>query len=231
MSRSFFVTGTDTDVGKTFATCVLLQLAGDQGLSTAAVKPVAAGVSDYPQGACNEDVVLLQQACSVKLSKQQINAVSFSEPIAPHIAANNEGIQLRASELVKHTRQMIARNYDLTLIEGAGGWRVPLNDSEYFSDIARQLTLPVILVVGMRLGCINHALLSAQAIQADGLALAGWIANQVDPHMLNYAENIAALKERMPCRMLCEIPWSSCPEKGADALKTASFDIHQLLRK
>jgi dethiobiotin synthetase len=204
--KIFFIAGTDTDVGKTFASCSILSAARAKGYSTAAIKPVAAGVSKCDEGIQNEDVVALSEYCSIALTYEQINPVCFADPIAPHIAAAQSGISLDASSIAKECGEVLSRNADLTLVEGAGGWKVPLSETETMADIARKLDIPVILIVGMRLGCLNHALLSAQSILADGLRLAGWIANQIDADMPVYQENISTLVNMMPAPMLAEIP-------------------------
>ena len=217
--HAFFITGTDTDAGKTFAACSILAAAGQQGLTTAAIKPVAAGVIDTPQGRMNEDVLQLSQYCSSSLPSEVMNPVCFDQPIAPHIAAEKAGRRLFAGELAMACQQVLATGADLTLIEGAGGWKVPLNDSETMADIARYLALPVILVVGMRLGCLNHALLTVQAIEADGLKLAGWMANQTACRMDFYQENLETLKRLLSIPLLAEIPSSSSPEAAASSIR------------
>jgi dethiobiotin synthetase len=219
LPNAFFITGTDTDAGKTFAACSILTAARQEGLTTAAVKPVAAGVIDTPQGKMNEDVLQLSQYCSLSLPSEIMNPACFDEPIAPHIAANRTGRRLFAGDLAMACQQVLAIGADLTLIEGAGGWKVPLNDSETMADIARYLALPVIMVVGMRLGCLNHALLTAQAIEADGLKLAGWIANQTTCRMDYYQENLETLKRLLSAPLLAEIPQSTTPEAAAASIQ------------
>ena len=216
-SKIFFITGTDTDAGKTFASCKILSAAKALGMSTAAIKPVAAGVNKSAQGMQNDDVIALAEQCSLPLAFSDINPVCFSDPIAPHIAAAKEGVNLQADNIALQCQKVIEMNADLTLVEGAGGWKVPLSNTETMADIAKILQLPVILIVGMRLGCLNHALLSAQSILADGVHLAGWIANQLDPDMPVYQENLSTLISLMPAPMLAEIPWhdSRCPDTEA----------------
>jgi len=204
---AYFVTGTDTDAGKTFASCAMLTCARIKGLSTAALKPVAAGVIETPRGQCNEDVALLAECCSLPLSYGDINPVCFPEPIAPHIGAAKCGQTLRASEIAALCSPVLDRQADLTLVEGAGGWKVPLNQDETLADVARILELPVILVVGMRLGCLNHALLSVESIAASGLELAGWVANCIDPAMAAFNENIETLEQLIQPSLLGQIPW------------------------
>ena len=206
-AKSFFVTGTDTGVGKTCVSCALLQAAKEAGLSTAASKPLAAGGEDTSSGIFNKDALQLQAACTLELAYHEINPLCLQHAIAPHIAARAEGIGLDLQQLASSVQSVIDRQADLTLIEGAGGWRVPLNAQQTLADLARSLAQPVILVVGMRLGCLNHALLSMQAIKQDGVKLQGWIANQLDPAMPAYQENLETLQDMMDAPLLGELKW------------------------
>lgn len=210
---TYFVTGTDTDAGKTLVCCAILTAAGKKGYSTAALKPVAAGVIESAHGNQNEDVLALTSACSLSLSFKEMNPVCFPEPVAPHVGASKAGQTLQARTLAQQCLPVIDKQADLTLVEGAGGWKVPLNNNETMADLVKELDMPVILVVGMRLGCLNHALLTAQAILADGLSLHGWIANRIDPDMQAYTENLETLKTMMPAPMLAEIPWTDADDK------------------
>lgn len=221
MKNTYFVTGTDTGVGKTLVTAALLHLADKQGLKAFGLKPVAAGCESTPQGPRNEDALLLQAHSNVQMPYEQINPIALGAAKAPHIAAVEEGRRLSLDRLVGLCRGSLMQPADLRLIEGAGGWRVPLNDRENLSGLAIQLQTPVILVIGLRLGCLNHALLTAEAIQRDGLALAGWIVSEVDPDMDSKAENIATLKTQLPAPCLGVIP-ALAPvsvEKAAEYLK------------
>jgi dethiobiotin synthetase len=217
MRKTWFVTGTDTEVGKTAVSCGLLIAAAREGLRTAAIKPVAAGCDDSGR---NEDALQLMAAMTEDLDYRQVNPVALDAAIAPHIAAELEGRRLQASRLAGMCRGVMSGTADFILIEGAGGWRVPINSRETLADVAVELQLGVILVVGMRLGCINHALLTAEAIQRDGLVLAGWVANQPGTSMNRYRENLDTLCERLSAPLLGEIPvldpWSS--ERAADYL-------------
>ena len=199
--KVLFVTGTDTDIGKTLIATGLLEAANKQGKRTAAIKPVAAGCSDTGEGPQNEDALMLQAAASTELSYQQVNPVALDEPMAPHIAAKEQGKQLSANRLTGFCRGITLLPVDLVVIEGAGGWRVPLNNRESMAEIPKQLNAEVVLVVGLKLGCINHALLTAQAIRSDGLKIAGWVANTMDEDMLRLDENIDTLKQLIdePC--------------------------------
>lgn len=199
----FFVTGTDTEVGKTWVSCRLLDAARAAGLSCYGLKPVAAGCDDKPEGLRNEDALKLIEASSAKLGYDLVNPVALREPVAPHLAAADEGKRLSLGRLTGYVRgALMAQRADLVLVEGAGGWRVPLNDREYLSGLARELDLPVVLVVAMRLGCISHALLTAEAILRDGCRLAGWVANVMDPSMPRLSENIETLEGLMPAPRL-----------------------------
>jgi dethiobiotin synthetase len=203
----YFVTGTDTGVGKTFATCVLLEAARQQGLRTLALKPVAAGCDEIDGALRNDDALQLQQHMTESLDYEQINPFALRAAVAPHIAAQLEGRRLLVSRIAGLVRGSAMQPVDITLVEGAGGWYVPLNDKETLADLARELQLPVIMVVGMRLGCLNHAILTTRAIFRDGLRMAGWIANVIDPQMPELDANIATLK-KPPVRPLsgCNTP-------------------------
>lgn len=203
MNKTWFVTGTDTDVGKTEICCSLIAAANARGLRTAAIKPIAAGCDENKE---NEDALKLQAVISEPLSYQQINPVALSSAIAPHIAAGQEGKLLQASRLAGFCRGVMMGPAEFILIEGAGGWRVPINPRETLADLAIELKVEVILVVAMRLGCINHALLTAEAIQRDGLKLAAWVANTPGAKMACHDENLDTLKRRLPAPLIGEIP-------------------------
>ncbi|MEM9254254.1 MAG: dethiobiotin synthase [Pseudomonadota bacterium] len=198
MKQTFFVTGTDTEVGKTAISCALLKSAMELGLSTAAIKPVAAGCDADGH---NEDALLLMDHMSAPLSYERVNPVALDAAIAPHIAAAEEGRHLQVSRLAGLCRGVMLEGADVTLIEGAGGWRVPLNAWETLADLVRELNVEVILVVALRLGCLNHALLTAEAIRRDGLRLAGWVGNQPGNEMTRQVENIDTLEASLgaPC--------------------------------
>lgn len=218
-SKRFFVAGTDTDAGKTLVACGLLEVARTQGLKTLAIKPVAAGAEDSGEGLRNDDALQLAAAMTEPLVYEQLNPVVFAPPIAPHIAAQQAGRRLSAAQLAGYCRGVLMKPVDLVLIEGAGGWRVPLNQRETLADLAIDLQTPVILVVGMKLGCLNHALLTAEAIRRDGLQLAGWVANGVDPEMACPQENLASLEAMLPAPCLGRIPHLGTPASAADAAR------------
>ena len=188
-------------MGKTEVAAGLLEVANQKDLRTGAIKPVAAGCEDHGDGPQNDDAIKLQAIANVKMTYQQVNPVALDLPMAPHIAAQEQGKALSADRLTGFCRGVSMLPIDFLVIEGAGGWRVPINKRETMADIPKQLNAEVILVVGIRLGCINHALLTAQAIRLDGLKIAGWVANILDTEMLRIDENIDTLKQMLiePC--------------------------------
>ena len=206
MNRAFFVTGTDTEIGKTTIAAGLLHAARLAGLSTAAAKPVASGCEATAEGLRNGDALALLAECSLPLRYEQVNPLAFEPAIAPHLAAREAGVELTVAALAEPVQAVLALGADFTLVEGAGGWRVPLAGEQSLSDLAIALQLPVILVVGVRLGCINHALLSAEAILRDGLPLAGWVANLVDPHNSRLEDNLMTLRDRLPAPCFGFVP-------------------------
>jgi dethiobiotin synthetase len=206
MTQAYFVTGTDTEIGKTTIAAGLLHAARLRGLSTAAAKPVASGCVMTADGLRNDDALALLGECSLALRYEEVNPLAFAPAIAPHLAAREAGVQLDVASLLGPVRAILAKGADFSLVEGAGGWRVPLAGGENLSDLAVALGLPVILVVGGRLGCINHAVLSMEAIERDGLRLVGWVANVVDPHTSRLEENLATLAERLAAPCLGRVP-------------------------
>ncbi|MEX0606129.1 MAG: dethiobiotin synthase [Marinobacter sp.] len=210
--KTFFVTGTDTGVGKTLISAIILHAAGNMGLRTLAMKPIASGCEQTPEGLRNEDALMLQEAMSESLSYDQVNPIAMAPAIAPHVAAVQAGRQLSAQRLVGLCRGLQLRPAELFIIEGAGGWRVPLNDRETYAAVPRALEVPVILVVALRLGCINHALLTAEAIRADGLKLAGWVANRPDQEaMTSEVETLEYLIQHLGAPCLGVVPWRASP--------------------
>lgn len=222
--KAFFIAGTDTNVGKTLVAAGLLVAAKNYGLTTAALKPLAAGCEKTEAGLRNADALLLQSVITQSLVYEQINPIALESAIAPHIAAQQEKRVLSADRLAGFSRGSL-NQVDFTLVEGAGGWRVPLNPQETLADVVKILRLPVILVVGVRLGCINHALLTVEAIRNDGLQLAGWVANCIDADMPVLQENIHSLAARIPAPCLGVVPWleNAVPETVASALDQESL--------
>ncbi len=206
MTNSYFITGTDTDVGKTIIALGLIAKLQQQGYRVGAMKPLAAGCEGSSEGLRNADAVQLQQQAGNKLPYKVINPYAFAPAIAPHIAAAAEGVRVDIETIYQHY-QTIAAASDCVIVEGAGGWQVPLNDFQTIADLAQRLQLPVILVVGMQLGCISHTLLTVESIRAAKLPLAGWVANQIDPHMERIEENIATLEQRIDAPLLGQIPY------------------------
>jgi dethiobiotin synthetase len=227
MKKPFFVTGTDTDAGKTWVSLAILHAANAAGLRTLALKPVAAGAQRQGDDWVNQDALDLQAQASVRVPYAQVNPVLLKEPIAPHIAAQHENKSLSVARLAGLCRGAAMQPHDLLLIEGAGGWRVPLNPRETLADLARELDAQVILVVGMRIGCINHALLTAEAIRHDGLRLAGWVANQRhSTPMLCLQENIDSLRQRLGAPFLGAVSWNPSLDLAKSA---AELDLSPIL--
>jgi len=206
MMRKIFVTGTDTEVGKTLITAALINKARQQKMRVDAIKPVAAGCEKLDAQWRNEDALILLEALADQRSYSQVNPIALKSAIAPHIAARLEGIELSVERLI-NLCAIEKRDAELLFIEGAGGWLVPLNDNETLADFAAETHCDVLLVVGMRLGCINHALLTAESIRSRGLKLAGWVANGVQPQMTAYQENLATLKAKLDAPLLGEVPY------------------------
>jgi dethiobiotin synthetase len=228
----YFVTGTDTDAGKTLVASGMLALARRRGLTTLGLKPVASGCRRTAQGLRNDDALALQSQTWPALPYAAINPVAFEPAIAPHLAARQAGISLSLDDLVGHLAPLLALRRGFTLIEGAGGWRVPINDDQDLSGLALQLGLPVILVVGLKLGCINHARLSAEAIAADGLRLAGWVGNRLDDGFAHDASshdhtllqaNLDSLRDHLPAPCLGIVPRLITAEQAIMAEAAADY--------
>ena len=207
-SSTYFITGTDTGVGKTLISSALIHGFVQRGYKTIGMKPVAAGCEWQGDELMSEDVAQLVAASNITAPLRQINPYAFLPPIAPHIAAEQAGVKISLDVMLNAYEQLSAQA-DVVIVEGVGGFCVPLSDSISTADLAQELGAPVIMVVGMRLGCLNHALLTAEAIKARGLELAGWVANQIDPHMNALDENMQTLKERLYAPCLSVIPWFS----------------------
>lgn len=205
---NYFVTGTDTGVGKTLVSCALLHAFAAKGKSVVGMKPVAAGCAD---NGLHEDVRQLRAASNVLASGGQINPYCFMQPVAPSLAARFTGVSINFARIAESFSELDSQA-DVVIVEGVGGFRVPLNDEQDSADLAEQLGLPLVLVVGIRLGCLNHALLTAEAIAARGLTLAGWVANQVDENMAMPDENIAALQQRIRAPLLGVVPHRAQPD-------------------
>lgn len=212
---AWFITGTDTEVGKTFVTSALLLALRERGIKAIGMKPIAAGTDSAGK---NDDVEALIAASGVPAPRELINPYLFQPAIAPHIAALEEERSIDIAHIVACFNKLRGMA-ETVLVEGVGGFCVPLGDQDDTADLAEKLDLPVILVVGMRLGCINHALLTQQAIAARGLKLAAWVANRVDPEMSRFEENLATLNARITAPLLGVIPANSTPEHAAQLLR------------
>jgi len=206
MKKAYFITGTDTSVGKTLVACALLHAFVKRGNQAVGMKPVAAGCVETPAGLRCEDVEYLRAAGNVIAMREQVNPYALIAPVAPHIAAEWAGVEISLEQVDRSFRQL-RDMADVTVVEGVGGFVVPLNARQDTADMAEMLGLPVILVVGMRLGCLNHALLTAQAIRHKGLHLAAWVANRIDPDMSAFDENLHALETRLAVPLLGIIPY------------------------
>ena len=246
--KQYFITGTDTEVGKTYVTCQLLQAAQKSSLSAIGYKLLQPDANRISGEWVNEDALNIQKACSKIRANKAIKITDNNElksanekneesgqtlplhpnkpdctkpAIAPHIAALEEGVALTFDEIAKGLDELHAYQPDLLLMEGAGGWRLPLTVGDeytptyYLSDVVKTLKMDVILVVGMRLGCLNHALLTAEAIRADGLTIKGWVANDITGNMTRYQENLHSLKAMLPEPLLAEIPYQVAPNDEA----------------
>jgi dethiobiotin synthetase len=206
-AKGYFVTGTDTGVGKTWVTLGIMQALQSQGRTVVGMKPVASGAQQTPEGLRNEDALLIQARGNQPLPYSLVNPYCFEPPLAPHLAAQREGVEI-SIDCVLEGRAALAAKAEYVVVEGVGGWRVPLNPrGEKVSDLALRLGYPVILVVGLRLGCINHTLLTDEAIVRDGANFAGWIGSQIDPEYVTVTETLETLASDLPVPMLGYIPW------------------------
>jgi len=215
-----FIAGTDTGIGKTHVASTLIYAVREAGYHTCGMKPVASGCVLTAQGLRNDDALALQAASSAPLAYELVNPIALSEPLAPHLAAAHEGIEISLPSL-RRAFDQLSGGHQRVVVEGVGGWLVPLAPGLSAADIAKEWKLPVILVVGLRLGCINHALLSARAIEADGCRLLGWIGNRIDPDMLAPDENLATLRELIPAPCLGVLPNGVAPQQAAMHLRGA----------
>ena len=220
MRASMFITGTDTGIGKTHVSCALLHALRTAGHDAVGMKPVASGCDETPDGLRNEDALALQAAGPAGVPYAAINPVSLRAPLSPHLAAARDGVTVTLPPLTEAFERLRARHAPV-VVEGVGGWLVPLAPGLMASALAQAWKLPVILVVGLRLGCLNHALLSARAIAADGCELLGWIGNRIDPAMAAAEENLATLRELLPAPCLGVLPHGEPPRLAARHLHAA----------
>lgn len=215
-AKGFFITGTDTGIGKTVASAALIRHFTSQGNKVAGLKPIASGFTQVDGRWQNDDVAMISSAANVVLPPERINRYGFEPAIAPHIAAANENVKIDLS-LIQEDLNFARQRADRVIVEGVGGWLVPLSESSELTieSLAIKLALPVVLVVGLRLGCLNHALLTAQAISASGVPFLGWVANHMEPDFSHLQQNLASLEATMPVPRLFDVPY--CPGNPAGA--------------
>ena len=207
MGQSYFVLGTDTHVGKTYIASALVKHFVAQDLKTIGMKPIASGCEvNEKNELINQDVTALVSESNVSADLDLINPYRFAPAIAPHLAADQLGVSIDINK-IKHAYEKLSNLAEVVIVEGAGGFVVPLNKTETLADLAVQLNLPIVLVVGIKLGCINHALLTVEAIKSRGLILSGWVANQIDPNMSMFDENVTSLKQRIAAPCLSVVCW------------------------
>ena len=221
---AYFVVGTDTGIGKTHATSALLHALARRHPRVCGMKPIAAGGVRTADGFSNEDSIAHRAASTVRVPPELDNPILLPEPLSPHIAAARAGTPISFDTVLGAVAELRART-DALVVEGAGGFLVPLSETQTGADLAVALGLPLVLVVGMRLGCLNHALLTAQAIRARGLTLAGWIANRVDPGFLCPEENLAYLRSHLGAPLWADLPFSRSPDPRADADRFTLPDV------
>jgi dethiobiotin synthetase len=203
---SLFITGTDTEVGKTVVSAALTRALVARGLRVAVMKPIASGSDPTPDGLRNSDALTLMAAANVAAPYEVVNPYCFLPPISPHIAAREAGVAIDLA-LLRARFDSLAGSSDCVIVEGAGGWLAPVSDTQSMADLAAALSLPVLLVVGLRLGCLNHALLSRESLAARGAPFAGWIANAIDPNFARAADNLATLTARLGAPPLASVPF------------------------
>lgn len=225
MNQSFFITGTDTGIGKTTATRLLMKAVSQAGYSVAAMKPVASGCEKTPAGLRNHDALQLIEVSTVTLPYELVNPYAFEPAIAPHLAAKAVGTAIEIDPIVRCYRE-ISKQADIVFVEGVGGWKVPIDESRTMADVAAALALPVVLVVGIRLGCLNHALLSYESITHGQLSLCGWVANCIEPDMPFGDDNITYLENHIRQPLLAKIPYIASP---ATEPVESSIDLTALL--
>jgi dethiobiotin synthetase len=225
MTVAVFIAGTDTGIGKTHVACALLHALRAAGCPAGGMKPVASDCAQTPDGLRNDDALALQAASAEPAPYALVNPIALREPLSPHLAAKHDGVTI-SLEPLRAAFEQLSRRHRCVVVEGIGGWLVPFGPGLLASDIAKQWQLPVILVVGMRLGCLNHALLSARTIEADGCRLLGWIGNVIDPTMDALEENLATLRELLPAPCLGVLSHGLEPVRAASLLHAA---VAQLL--
>lgn len=219
MSKRIFITATDTEAGKSHIASGLLRIAAQRGLATIGLKPVASGCRQHAGDIHNDDALSLLNASTIKLSYDQINPFRFLPPIAPHLAANEIHTDLSVTKLLHHTHHALTTLADLHIIEGFGGWHAPLNFTETMADYAVRINCEIVLVVGIRLGCINHAILTERAIIASGGICIGWIANIIDIDMSHCTENIESLQKILLSKFLGVVAFGESADSALRQIK------------
>lgn len=219
-AAAVFIAGTDTGIGKTHAACTLLHALRAAGYGACGMKPVASGCTEAPDGLRNDDALALQAASSTTAPYELINPIALRDALSPHLAAAHDGVEISLAPL-RAAFDRLSGAHQKVVVEGVGGWLVPLAPGLLAADIAKQWRLPVILVVGLRLGCLSHALLSARMIEADGCRLLGWIGNRIDPAMEAQEENLATLRELLPAPCLGVLSHGVVPAQAASRLAAA----------
>ncbi len=227
MTRGFFIAGTDTCVGKTCVSLGLMRALQAQGYAVVGMKPVASGCHAAANGLENDDALRLQQCSSLSVNYTQVNPYAFEPAIAPHLAARINGTNIQVPVIGKNFREL-SEGADYIVVEGTGGWLVPINAEQTMQDVALDLGLPVVLVVAIRMGCLNHTLLTAAAIHQSGLRLAGWVANHIDPQCGHLHELVTSLDERLPAALLAEICFAR--DNGAVEKQAGRMDLAPLLQ-
>jgi dethiobiotin synthetase len=227
MSGGWFVTGTDTGVGKTLVSRLLLEALKRAGHSAAGMKPVASGCHVTAAGLRSDDALELMQASGAAADYADVNPYALVSACAPHIAAQEMGVAIRLEKILESFRRL-QRKSPWVVVEGVGGWRVPLGERLTMAEVARALDLPVILVVGLRLGCLNHALLTAEAIRRADIPLAGWVANRIDPAMTHVPENIDTLAQEIAAPLLAQIPYQSAAKPD---VATTVFPLGEMIMR
>jgi dethiobiotin synthetase len=227
MSGGWFVTGTDTGVGKTRVARLLLEALAQAGHSAAGMKPVASGCRVTATGLRSDDALELMQASGAAADYADVNPYALASACAPHIAAREMGVEIQLEKILENFRRLQQKS-PWVVVEGVGGWMVPLTERLTMAEVARALGLPVILVVGLRLGCLNHALLTAEAIRRADIPLAGWVANRIDPTMTHVPENIATLAQKIEAPLLAQIPYQFAAKPD---VATAVFPVGEMIMR